>query len=111
MPRNPARAINPTRGIVTALSIDGDDDDWHARAACRGTVEQPPRLGWDGWFPSSTSQTWQRDAEAAAKDVCWRECPVRTDCLEAALVNEEPFGIFGGLTPVERQRLMRGGAA
>jgi WhiB family transcriptional regulator, redox-sensing transcriptional regulator len=111
MPRNPARAIDPVLGIATALSIDGDDLDWHARAACAGRVEEAPALGWDGWFPSERFTRAQREAEEAAKDVCWRLCSARSECLDAALVNSEPFGVWGGLTPTERQRLTRGGVA
>ena len=111
MPRNPARAINPVQAIATALTVDGDDLDWHARAACAGRGSTPHPLGWDGWFPADRSTQAQHVAEGAAKDVCWRSCPVRSDCLESALVNGEPYGVWGGYTPAERQRIARGGVA
>ena len=41
-----------------------------------------------------------------AKAVC-AECPVRQDCLEFALTVREKEGVWGGLTAVERQRLVR----
>lgn len=34
-------------------------------------------------------------------------CEVRDECLQAALDNNEQFGIFGGLSPKERAPLMR----
>lgn len=34
------------------------------------------------------------------------ECPVRNECLELGL--EDEFGVWGGLGPDERQRLVRG---
>lgn len=40
-----------------------------------------------------------------AKAIC-KECPVRMQCLEWALKNDERHGIWGGLSPKERDRLM-----
>lgn len=40
----------------------------------------------------------------AAKAVC-AGCPVREACLEYALVAFERFGVWGGLSEVERRRL------
>lgn len=40
----------------------------------------------------------------AAKRIC-NECPVRIDCLEWALKNDERYGVWGGTTPRERARL------
>jgi hypothetical protein len=34
-------------------------------------------------------------------------CPVRAKCLEFALANNEPFGMWGGKTPDERKRMKR----
>lgn len=39
-----------------------------------------------------------------AKSFCKR-CPVKTECLEYALVNDEQHGIWGGLATKERQQL------
>lgn len=41
--------------------------------------------------------------ESAAKRVC-ASCPVREACLENAMIQDEEFGIFGGMTPSERAR-------
>lgn len=41
-----------------------------------------------------------------AKAVC-EACPVASDCLEAALDREEPWGVWGGLTTTERRPLIR----
>lgn len=43
----------------------------------------------------------------AAKDLC-AQCDVRIECLEAALAQREPAGIWGGLAPDERRRLSGG---
>lgn len=42
----------------------------------------------------------------AAKEVC-AQCPVRMPCLEQALQREEEYGVWGGLTPFERRRVLR----
>lgn len=39
-----------------------------------------------------------------AKAIC-ATCPVKADCLETALKNNEEYGIFGGTTPNERKTL------
>ncbi len=50
------------------------------------------------------------DAQAAeAKRLCLR-CPVRGMCRDTAMQAVEPWGVWGGLTPVERER-HRAGAA
>lgn len=44
---------------------------------------------------------------AAAKAVC-RGCPIAADCLRQALTTREPHGVWGGLTAVERDRVLAG---
>lgn len=43
------------------------------------------------------------DVEQIAKDVC-ATCPVRQKCLDRAMLNDEQYGIWGGLNPAERTR-------
>ena len=52
------------------------------------------------FFPEKGGST--RDAKA----IC-QGCPVREECLEYALANDERFGIWGGLSERERRRLKR----
>lgn len=42
----------------------------------------------------------------AAQRVC-AECPVRTPCLEYALVNRIDHGVWGGASERERRRILR----
>lgn len=41
-----------------------------------------------------------------AKAIC-ATCPVRLDCLQSAMDNDERFGIWGGTSEHERRRLRR----
>jgi WhiB family redox-sensing transcriptional regulator len=75
-------------------------ETWHLKAACRG----PESLL---FFPPSLPERREdRDVrEAKAKLIC-RDCAVQRDCLDFALRVREPHGIWGGLTEVERRRLL-----
>jgi WhiB family redox-sensing transcriptional regulator len=70
---------------------------WRVEAACRP-------LDSAIFFPDRTA--YRNDAVAGAKAVC-RRCPVREECLEAAMDGGEKIGIWGGLTPLERANLQR----
>lgn len=45
-----------------------------------------------------------RRREQKAKAVCAR-CPVIRECLKTALANNEPYGVWGGMSVEERFRL------
>lgn len=62
--------------------------------ACR---DEDPELH----FPTSEARHFA-DQIAMAKAVCHR-CPVLAKCQEQAVVNGEPYGIWGGLTETERR--------
>ena len=67
--------------------------DWQAEAVCRD-------LETDIFFPVS-------EADAGpAREVC-ATCPVAEACLEFAIETRQTNGVFGGLTPTERHRLVR----
>jgi WhiB family redox-sensing transcriptional regulator len=72
------------------------DDGWRADAACTG-------MDVNLWFlPRSVHP-------AQALEVC-AGCPVREQCLDAALLEEgtaSPHGVRGGLTAAQRMRLGR----
>ena len=53
--------------------------------------------------PEGVTKEQRRAAERRAKLICLR-CPVRQDCLEAALVRDESYGVWGGLSARERMR-------
>ena len=72
--------------------------NWFASAACAG------EMGQRFYPPVRAERRSIRNArEASAKAVC-ASCPVRQDCLEMAIANNERYGIWGGMTDLERRR-------
>jgi WhiB family transcriptional regulator, redox-sensing transcriptional regulator len=77
------------------------DIGWQYQAACRGEDSEL------FFAPNYFEKKEEKDArEARAKVICAR-CPVRDECLEYALRNREPHGIWGGLNELERKALIR----
>lgn len=70
---------------------------WWEDAACRTADAEL------FFTPEGLTREQRRATERRAKLICAR-CPVRAQCLEAALVGEERHGIWGGLSPRERRQ-------
>ena len=68
--------------------------DWQLRGSCRG---MDPSI----FFPAAGRRAKH---EARAKAVC-EACPVITQCRQYALDAAEPYGIWGGMNPLERALL------
>lgn len=66
---------------------------WQQHALCAQTDPE-------AFFPEKGGSTRE------AKSVC-QSCTVRAECLEYALIHDERFGIWGGLSERERRRLRR----
>ena len=58
------------------------------------------------FFPQGQDMTMLMQQIRFAKNIC-AECPIKIICLDYALEADEPFGIWGGLTPTERQILRK----
>ncbi|WP_456858652.1 WhiB family transcriptional regulator [Geodermatophilus sp. SYSU D00691] len=86
----PAPATLPYEAPAQADAADGDET-WRLDALC---AETDP----EAFFPEKGGSTRE------AKRVC-AGCPVRLQCLEFALGNDERFGIWGGLSERERRRI------
>lgn len=80
--------------------------DWMKQASC---VHYPT----EWWTETQTGRRktplWNTHNNMRAKEVCY-SCPVRLECLEFALHNEDhnnavPWAIYGGNTPVDRLML------
>ena len=86
--RTPRRATHPRRlrEVEAAQS-------WMRSAAC---ADADPEI----FFP-----TISRQPATEAKQTC-SGCPVQAECLEYSLVNQEEFGVWGGLTEKERRQFL-----
>ncbi len=78
-------------------------DEWQLNALCRGNHAYL-------FFPPSTFERKEERErrEMKAKAICG-VCPVMDSCSEHAVAIREPFGIWGGLTEVERRNLVLSG--
>ena len=119
-----------SRTMAQQTTIRGAVGQIPARSSSARTAARIPpiaelKLGWQErglcqsgdatvFFAPDSERIREREKrEAVAKRVC-AECPVRQQCLEHALALPEQFGIWGGLTEVERaeeSRRRRGAAA
>lgn len=77
-------------------------DDWQLEALCRGAHAYL-------FFPPSTFERKdeRERREMKAKAICG-VCPVRDPCYQHAVSIREPFGIWGGLTEIERREALVG---
>lgn len=75
------------------ISVDIEEQEWMLEAKC---LDADP----EAFFPEKGGSTRE------AKRIC-AACPVREDCLDFALANDERFGIWGGLSERERRRTKR----
>jgi WhiB family transcriptional regulator, redox-sensing transcriptional regulator len=72
--------------------------DWQMEGACRDT-------GSTIFFhPEGERGPARRNRDAAAQAVC-ATCPVLQQCREHALRVREPYGVWGGLTEDDRERI------
>jgi WhiB family transcriptional regulator, redox-sensing transcriptional regulator len=70
------------------------------RPACDG-------LDTDLWYPDQGNSY---ACYEQARRICYG-CPVRVACLQFAVDTDQRFGLWGGMTPRERNRLRRQRAA
>jgi WhiB family redox-sensing transcriptional regulator len=72
-------------------------EGWMEIALCR-------EVGGDFWHPDEgEGQTYATNRALA---IC-HECPVRIQCLNHAMANNETLGVWGGTTPSERKRMRK----
>lgn len=76
-----------------------DAYEWQLLGACRGADAALFFLPEGERGPRKTRR------ELAAKAIC-RGCQVVATCAAFALSTREPYGVWGGLTPAERELLL-----
>jgi WhiB family transcriptional regulator, redox-sensing transcriptional regulator len=72
--------------------------DWQEKGACR---EADPTLF---FHPQNERGLARLRRDRAAKSVCAR-CDVRIECADYAVRAREPYGVWGGLTEEDRERI------
>ena len=82
-------------------SLVAEGTEWRDRAACLSY----PAILFFGMDDVETPAE-RRAREDQAKLVC-STCSVCDECLDYALTMREPYGIWGGLTEVERKARLR----
>ncbi len=76
-----------------AVAIENGSEDWMAYGKCR---DVHPSV----FFPSDGAGV------EIARKLC-KDCPVKSPCLELALVEHIDHGVWGGASERERRRIMR----
>ena len=86
-----------TRRLPAAVA---ESWDWQLDGACRG-------LDSSYFFhPEGERGPARAGREERAKQVC-RGCPVLDECRSHALLAQEPYGVWGGLSESERESMFR----
>lgn len=80
--------------LSAAHKLVDNDTDWMKNSKCHPD---------DGitWFP----EVGHARQVAEAKEFC-QDCPVQKRCLEWVLNNEIMYGVWGGSSPKERERIL-----
>lgn len=100
--QHPSKKTSKTaKAVASKLASLESDARWQDKASCKG---MDPIIFFGPEFAETVKE--KRDREDQAKGVC-DTCPVKKDCLEYALEAREAYGIWGGLTEVERKALLR----
>ena len=86
---------------MTNPVLEQEQTEWREQAACL----QYPAILFFG-VDDAESPAERRSREENAKLVC-ATCGVRRECLDYALDARAPYGIWGGLTELERKARLR----
>lgn len=89
------RSVAAMRAIALLTAVP-DSDPWGS-ALCR-------QSDCEAWFPE------QGQSSRPAVRICVR-CPLMRQCLRRALIDQEDFGVWGGLTTPQRRSLLKALAA
>ena len=94
----PAHTLIPVLELPRRRPARWDNSHWRDQAAC---ATRETAL----FFPVGHTQKARR-LERSAKAVC-AVCPVRSECLEFALLTLQNDGVWGGLSEDERRAVRR----
>jgi len=79
--------------LLSEWKLIDNRQDWKDDAACTG-------MDYDTFFPA----VGYNQHDLHARTIC-NKCPVKQECLMFAVNNRIHYGIWGGLTPIQRRRI------
>lgn len=96
-----------TESLLAELDLAAEGDpNWRERGYCRS------------WHPRGRFEAEQVEADPffdpsakgqrKAAELCREACPVMFECGKAALENDERYGVWGGMTERDREKLKKG---
>lgn len=88
--------------INTEINYLDRGEHWDSEAACAPIATHMPDLFDEYFYPERTNKT--SAVTVMAKRIC-AACPVKVECLEDAVANDDGYGLKGGLTASEREKL------
>lgn len=77
-----------------------DDAVWHWQENGNCRTADPALF----FHPQNERGSTRRKRDEAAKAVC-SACPVRVECADYAIRAREPYGVWGGMTEEEREKV------
>ena len=95
------KTTKTTKAVASKLASLEADARWQDFAACKG------RDPFEFFGPENAETVKEKkEREDDAKAIC-STCEVKQECLDYALEAREAYGIWGGLTELERKALLR----
>lgn len=91
--------VDANRPLLDLFAFQFTDEPWIVRANCNGVAEEK---GNHDEFFSPVGAT-----QLQAIHLYCRDCPVAWECLEYSVRLEMGFGIWGGIPPEDRHRLLQ----
>jgi WhiB family redox-sensing transcriptional regulator len=91
--------LNPASLFKRAILPLMDHWDWQNEGSC---IDMPSE---NFFHPDAERGESRRVRDMKAKAIC-TQCPVLSICREFALVGEEPYGVWGALSPEDRLEIL-----
>lgn len=89
--------------VVGRSVLKEPDPDWEDDSLCQSVDIY---VGEAFFTPELRHEKENMRLISIAKGICG-DCPVKQECLDAAVIRDEQYGIWGGTTPSERRRYVK----
>lgn len=87
----------------------GKNTKWRNKGACNGWVPQKPKNGRQGVPHNVNDPFFDQSAKVQRKaaEFCKEVCPMLVQCGHYALDKDERYGVWGGMTERDREKLQK----